>query len=201
MRGARPGHGMRAFSDRRLALSGSDARSPAGRPCMSETIWRPMTAADLHAVQAVAGLVHPAYPEDEAVFAERLRLVPEGCHVLVDEEGLLLGYLVSHPWPVGAAPALNALLGEIPAGPANWYIHDLALLPEARGSGAARRIIAQVADSARRAGCTGLALVAVNDSAEFWLRHGFRPVDDPALAGKLASYDDAARYMRRELQD
>ncbi|KRE17856.1 hypothetical protein ASE63_01275 [Bosea sp. Root381] len=168
---------------------------------MSETTWRPMTAVDLHAVLAVAGLVHPAYPEDEAVFAERLALAPEGCHVLVDEEGLLLGYLVSHPWPAGAVPALNALLGGIPAGTGNWYIHDLALLPEARGSGAAGRIIAQVAGLARQAGCTGLALVAVNDSAEFWLRHRFRLVDDPALAAKLASYDDAARYMRRDLQD
>jgi len=167
---------------------------------MSETIWRPMTAADLHAVLAVAALVHPAYPEDEAVFAERLALVPEGCHVLVDEEGLLLGYLVSHPWPAGAVPALNALLGEIPAGATNWYIHDLALLPEGRGSGAAGRIVAQVADLARKAGCTRLALVAVNESAEFWQRQGFREANDPALAAKLASYDDAACYMRRDLE-
>jgi hypothetical protein len=51
-----------------------------------------------------------------------------------------------------------------------------------------------------RGGCSSLALVAVNDSSGFWRRQGFREVNDPALARKLASYDDAARYMRRDLE-
>lgn len=42
-----------------------------------------MTAADLGAVQAIADRVHVAYPEDAAVFAERLRLFPDGCWVLI----------------------------------------------------------------------------------------------------------------------
>ena len=62
--------------------------------------------------------------------------------MLADRQGLLHGYLVSHPWPAGAVPALNSLLGEIPPGTANWYIHDLALLPAGRGTGAAGRIVA-----------------------------------------------------------
>ncbi|MGX5732745.1 GNAT family N-acetyltransferase [Bosea thiooxidans] len=157
-----------------------------------------MTHADLPAVMRIASIVHPAYPEDEAVFAERLRLAPEGCHVLANQGGTLLGYLVSHPWPAGAVPALNSLLGEIPPGTINWYIHDLALLPEARGGGVAARIVARIIEHATRTGCTSLALVAVNDSAGFWRRQGFREVHEPALDRKLASYDDAARYMRRD---
>ena len=94
-----------------------------------ETGWRRMAPADLPAVMAIAAVVHPDYPEDEPVFAERLRLAPEGCHVLAGEGGALQGYLVSHPWPAGAVPALNSLLGAIPPGTVNWYIHDLALLP------------------------------------------------------------------------
>ncbi|MCU4182311.1 GNAT family N-acetyltransferase [Bosea sp. BH3] len=159
--------------------------------------WRPMAPADLPAVMRIAGLVHPTYPEDEAVFAERLRLAPAGCHVLADGDGGLLGYVVSHRWPRGAVPKLNSLLGEIPAGTTNWYIHDLALLPLARRGGAAGAIASAVADHAASAGCTSLALVAVNDSAGFWRRHGFHEVHDPALAATLASYDDAARYMER----
>ncbi|CAM5770420.1 GNAT family N-acetyltransferase [Bosea minatitlanensis] len=158
-----------------------------------------MAPADLPAVMTIAARVHPDYPEDEAVFAERLRLAPAGCHVLDDGQGALLGYLVSHPWPAGAVPALNSLLGEIPPGAANWYIHDLALLPGGRGTGAAGRIVARITDEAARAGCSSLALVAVNDSTGFWRKHGFRAVHDPALDRKLASYDDAARYMRRDL--
>lgn len=167
---------------------------------MGEADWRPMAPADLPAVMAIAAVVHPGYPEEEAVFAERLRLASAGCHVLADRQGLLHGYLVSHPWPAGAVPALNSLLGEIPPGTANWYIHDLALLPAGRGTGAAGRIVARIVDEAARAGCASLALVAVNDSTGFWERQGFRVAHDPALDRKLASYDDAARYMRRDLR-
>ena len=165
-----------------------------------EMAWRRMAPADLPAVMEIAAVVHPDYPEDEAVFAERLRLAPSGCHVLADLAGALLGYLVSHPWPVGAVPALNSLLGAIPPGTVNWYIHDLALLPQGRGTGSAGYIIAWIAGEAVRTGCSSLALVAVNDSTGFWQRQGFHAVHDPALDRKLASYDDAARYMRRDLQ-
>ena len=160
-----------------------------------------MAPADLPAVMAIAAVVHPDYPEDEAVFAERLRLAPEGCHVLAAGDGALQGYLISHPWPAGTAPALNSLLGEIPLGVVNWYLHDLALLPSGRGGGAAGEIVVEIARHAAETGYTSLALVAVNDSTGFWRRQGFREVHDPALDRKLASYDDAARYMRRELND
>ncbi len=159
-----------------------------------------MVPADLPAVMRIAAAVHPAYPEDEPVFAERLQLAPQGCHVLAGQGGSLQGYLVSHPWPAGGVPALNSLLGEIPAGTTNWYIHDLALLPEARGGKAAGRIVNEIIEQAMRAGCMSLALVAVNDSAGFWRRQGFYDVHEPALDRKLASYDDAARYMRRDVR-
>lgn len=159
-----------------------------------------MAPADLPAVMAIAAVVHPDYPEDEAVFAERLRLAPDGCHVLAGEDGALKGYLVSHPWPAGTVPALNSRLGEIPQGVANWYLHDLALLPGAwqRRGGRDRR---GDGSSCRRNRPYEPALVAVNDSTGFWRRQGFREVHDPALDRKLASYDDAACYMRRELND
>lgn len=165
----------------------------------NEMGWRRMAPADLSAVMAIAAVVHPDYPEDEAVFAERLHLAPEGCHVLVGDNGALQGYLVSHPWPAGAVPVLNSRLGDVPGGVTNWYLHDLALLPAGRGSGAAGAIVATIARQAAAAGYVSLALVAVNDSTGFWRRQGFREVHDPVLDRKLASYDDAARYMRRDV--
>ncbi|MFJ5368420.1 GNAT family N-acetyltransferase, partial [Bosea sp. CER48] len=69
-----------------------------------ETGWRRMAPADLPAVMRIAAVVHPSYPEDEAVFAERLQLAAEGCHVLAGDGDELLGYLVSHPWPLGTVP-------------------------------------------------------------------------------------------------
>jgi ribosomal protein S18 acetylase RimI-like enzyme len=164
----------------------------------NKPVWRPMTPADLPDVMAIAAVVHPDYPEDLAVFDERLRLSPKGCLVL-EIEGEPAGYIVSHRWLPGALPALNSLLGAIPDGASDWYIHDIALLPRARGSGAAGKIVAQLLEVARQAGCGRLALVAVNNSTGFWEHQGFGVVEDAALAPKLASYDDAARYMVRRL--
>lgn len=164
-----------------------------GRP-----LWRFMAAADVPAVMAVAAKVHPDYPEDEAVFAERLALHPQGCLCLVDEGGVA-GYVLSHPWKPRAVPALNMLLGAIPDDAAVFYIHDFALLPRTRGTGSASGIVAHLAEHARRSGFEAMALVAVNGSAGFWQRHGFRETHDAALDRKLASYDDAARYMTRDL--
>jgi ribosomal protein S18 acetylase RimI-like enzyme len=157
-----------------------------------------MTAADLPSVLAVAAQVHPGYPEDEAVFSERLALSAQGC-LCLEETGRVGGYVVSHPWLLGQVPALNSLLGALPDSADTYYIHDLALLPQLRGSGAANEIVAQLVQHARGAGFASMALAAVNGSAGFWRRHGFRETHDASLDRKLASYDDAARYMVRDL--
>jgi GNAT superfamily N-acetyltransferase len=157
-----------------------------------------MTPADLADVMAIAAQVHPAYPEEQAVFAERLLLSPEGCLCLADGT-TPTGYIVSHRWRLGEPPELNTLLGAIPGDASSWYIHDLALLPVARGRGAAEQIVGRLADLARAMRCSSLSLVAVNQSLGFWERQGFQPVRDAALDRKLASYDAAACYMVREL--
>ncbi len=161
---------------------------------MTSVSWRAMAAADLAAVSNIAAAVHPDFPEEDAVFAERLALCPDGCHVLV-HEGDIAGYVISHPWTAGSCPPLNALLGSLPADADSFYIHDLALLPLARGSGAAVSIVDVLKDVARSAGYPRMCLVAVNNSAGFWRRQGFESADAAAMAAKLASYGADARYM------
>lgn len=161
--------------------------------------WRPMQDADLARIDAIAGLVHLTYPERPEVFAERLALFPEGCHVLAAEDGALIGYVVSHPWRDGAPPALDTLLGALPEEPSTYYLHDLALLPQARGSGAGRRMVETLAALAEGLGLPSVTLIAVNASVPFWQKQGFALVDEPGLAQKLASYDADARFMRRAL--
>lgn len=166
---------------------------------ISAATWRPMTAADLSVVCALSATIHQAYPEDDAVFAERLRLYPDGCHVYA-AAGKIAAYVVSHPWRAFDAPALNSLLGEIPAAPSTYYIHDLALAPQTRGTGAARSIVGKLADHAIASGFPAMSLVAVNGSSGFWQRQGFAPIDVPELADKLRSYrDDGVRFMTRAL--
>jgi ribosomal protein S18 acetylase RimI-like enzyme len=163
-------------------------------------LWRPMTPADLAVIREIAARVHPDYPEDDAVFAERLALYPSGCFVLA-KGGEALGYLISHPWQLGQPPALNVLLHALPAPASTYYVHDLALLPQARGTGAAAAIIATLIRHATAQRHQNISLVAVNNSVQFWQRQGFGIHDDSALTAKLSSYDAQACYMLRNLDD
>ena len=160
--------------------------------------WRAATSRDIPAILAIADQVHPSFPEDEAVFAERLRLYPAGVRLL-ERDGHPCGYLVSHPWRAGAAPALNALLRRLPTDADTFYLHDLALLTAARGTGAARIAVEQMAAHARAGGFASMSLVAVNGSVPFWRRLGFEVEEHPALEEKLGSYEPAARLMVRRL--
>lgn len=162
------------------------------------TEWRAMTAADLDAVRAIADRVHAAYPEDAAVFAERLALYPSGCWVL-DDGGEIVGYLIGHPWRERDPPKLNTMLGALPAMPTTYYIHDVAILPADRRSGQGREIVAACVVQARAAGFTGMSLVAINGSAPFWQSLGFERVRDPGLDALLGSYDADACLMTRRL--
>ncbi|WP_422679853.1 GNAT family N-acetyltransferase [Chelatococcus albus] len=150
-------------------------------------------------MDAIARAVHLAHPERPEVFAERLALLPAGCHVLEEAGGALAGYVLSHPWRDRAPPALDSLIGGLPVPPATFYLHDLAILPEARGGGAGGRIVARLAEIAAGLGLPTLSLVAVNASVPFWQRQGFAVAEEPALAAKLASYGADARFMTRAL--
>lgn len=161
--------------------------------------WRAMSEADLAAVARIAARVHPDYPEKDEVFAERLRLYPTGNLLLLDPVGKPTGYVVSHPWPFASAPALDSLLGALPAGGDNYYIHDIALLPEARGRGAARAAVERLAQHAKREGCARVSLVAIAGTQAFWERQGFAVAARAELDEMLKSYDASARYMSRAL--
>jgi len=160
--------------------------------------WRAMSAYDMPAVEQIAGIVHPTFPEAPAVLAERQRLYHNGAYLLEIGERPA-GYVLSHPWRFGDLPSLNTLLGDLPAGSDTYYIHDLALLPVARRIGAATFITEALAKHARAHGFPTMTLVAVNGSQGFWERHEFAVEDLPELNEKLRSYEDAARLMVRRL--
>lgn len=156
--------------------------------------WRPLLPADLPAVSAIAAAVHPDYPEDDAVFADRQAIAPQFCFLL-ERDGAPAGYVLAHPFQLGVIPALNTVLNIIPAAPDTLYVHDLALLPAARGTGAGAQIAARLASAAQEFGA--MSLVAVNASTAFWAKCGFVSLPDPALAKKLATYAPDAVYMVR----
>lgn len=161
--------------------------------------WRPMRADDLEAVVEIARLSFPDHFEDRACFQNRLALYPRGCFVLAAAEGAVRGYLIAYPWRADAAPPLNTVIEGLPAEAEVIYLHDLALHPEGRGGGATTEIVERLAEQAAEDGWPAIALVAVNDAARFWARHGFEVRTPTGMARKLASYGADARYMVRRL--
>jgi ribosomal protein S18 acetylase RimI-like enzyme len=162
--------------------------------------WRLMEAGDLASVIAMAAVVHPGFHEDGSVYLERTRLYGKGCFVLEAASGDLHGYAVTHPWQFCTLPALDSLLGSLPKQPSTYYLHDIALMPDARGSGAAPRIVAIVADQAMLEGLATMSLVSVNNSSGFWEKQGFEIRNLPELEAKLRTYSDDACFMVRQLR-
>lgn len=175
-----------------IGRSFSLGTEPLGRP-----IWRPMSAGDLGAVIALAAAIHVDHPERPEIFAERLALFPAGSRI-AEAGGMVVGYALAHPWLIGRPPALDTLLGALPAAPDCLYLHDIALLPRARGHGLTARLVTDLEALAVAGGLDRLALVAINGLAPVWRRFGFLPTQgDALLQGKLAGYGDDAVYMTR----
>jgi hypothetical protein len=133
--------------------------------------WRPMTPKDIPCVYSVSLLVHSLY-EDPEIFQER-RSLSRGSYVLLHED-LVVGYLISHPYRRNTYPPLNTLIYKIPDAPDTWYIHDLVILPEFRGRGMVRPILAEVKALALIHGINELSLVSVYGKEVFWRKMGFR---------------------------
>jgi hypothetical protein len=96
--------------------------------------WRPLTPEDVSSLLLVASQIHPDLSERFEVFAERVKLFPKGCLALTDRNTkALVGYAISHPIRHRQPPALDILLGEIDRDANQYYIHDLAILPDYSG--------------------------------------------------------------------
>jgi GNAT superfamily N-acetyltransferase len=162
-------------------------------------IWRPAAASDVADIQEIGDQIHPGLRERPEVFAERLQLFPEGCFVLARGQRVV-GYGLSHPWSLNSIPPLDQLLGSIPHSPDCLLIHDVAVLPPARGHGAAAILIERLAKLAQKLGIPRLALVSVYNTWPLWRRIGFDVVSNRALAQKLKSYGQTARYMVRRVE-
>ena len=160
--------------------------------------WRPATNPDLDAIQRIAGHIHPELSERAEVFAEKLALFAEGCLVLA-RDATIFGYAFSHPWHLKRVPPLDTLLHALPPAPECLFVHDVAVLPEARGHGAAAMLVAILTRIAKKHDLPRLALVSVYGSDVLWSAQGFKSAPDKALRAALAPYGESAKYMIRRL--
>jgi GNAT superfamily N-acetyltransferase len=145
---------------------------------------------DLDAVSELADAIHSSYPEDPTVFAERLRLYPDGCFVLVVDE--VKGYAISHPW-AGEPPQLNALLRAMPSNSDTYYLHDIALHPSVRAKGHAKEIVEEIVQRVS-AQYRNITAVAVEGTLPLWHRMGFEATGVP-----VCSFGPGARHIVRPL--
>lgn len=167
-------------------------------PVQTNTSWRELSVNSIKSLARVADKIHPDLPESDEVFAERVKLFPEGCLGLVEgESDELCGYVISHPIRHLQPPALNSLLGEIASDADQYYIHDLAILPKLQGRDLARQCINKLLAIAKRYPTT--CLISVYGTQHFWDRFGFVPVQiDGVLEKKLLDYGDDATYLERK---
>lgn len=163
---------------------------------MSATELRPLTELDLPAVTAIQNAVfEPLYRETQDVLGSRLQVGPTCCWGAF-EGGELLAYILSHPWLAGSPPAIGRPLPPPPAGD-NWFIHDLAIAPQARGLRLGHALVRAAADSALGLGLVRGDLIAVQGAWGFWEKLGYASPETlpDALKAKVAGYGPDARYM------
>jgi acyl-CoA thioester hydrolase len=145
--------------------------------------WRAMGPLDLAVVDAIAQKVHVNFPEPAEVFSNRLQLYPRGCMVY-EKQGQILGYMIAHPWPQDAVPPkLGAVMDELPDA-RSLYLHDIALLPEARGSGAGGAATERLFALARAHEFRHIWLTAVDGADSYWSEKAFRRVAHDAPYGE-----------------
>lgn len=164
----------------------------------SDAMWRSATLGDVGTIMAIQAEVHPLLSERDLVIADKIATFPDGCCILHHDESAL-GYALGHPYLLDHVPALDAKLGMLPATADCFFIHDVALLPAARGQGAAKAYVGRMRDVCARRGLGWLALVSVYGTVPIWEGCGFRIRAFPGLADKFGPVGDMARYMAAEV--
>ena len=162
-------------------------------------IVRPLEHTDLPAALAIQSQSYPAFlREDEAAFASRLSLSASHC-LAATRDGVLIGYLLAYGWPSEGPSPIGTILATDGASEV-LFVHDLASLPEAQGSGVGRTLAMRAFELAALNGLGEAQLIAVEGAASYWRRLGFaEAATSDKLAAAIAQYGSDARWMTREI--
>ena len=167
---------------------------------MTDLTIRALGASDMPAVMQVQAQCYTAIePESLQSMRAKREAAPQLCRGAW-LGGALIGYLSAVPVRGLELPALDSRRCIVAADADTLYLHDLALLPAARGSGAGLALVRQVTAAGARLGLGRALLVAIQGSVPYWRRHGFDVVAGTAqVQTKLISYGADARLMQRAL--
>jgi len=107
-----------------------------------------------------------------------------------------VGYLIALPGMRSRPPVLNAATCSSPRSASCLHLHDLAVTPHARAAGTGRALVDAFLSLLKRSDLGRASLVAVQNSAPFWERHGFRAMPaSPPLQAALSTYGTGVSYM------
>ena len=140
---------------------------------------------------------HAIVPESQAVMESKLTIGP-GCCFVCEENNLIVGYLLGHPWRSNSVIALHMELKELPPECDCLYLHDMAVLPEMRGKKIGEQLLYKFETEALRRKIRYVFLVAVQGAETFWLRMGYYKKNN-ADTIKLSSYGTPAFSMMKVL--
>lgn len=168
-------------------------------PAAGALKWREAVSADVAAIDRIARIAHPDFPERPEAFAEKLMLSPTTNFVAVDPSGAVRGYAIAFPWHAGDMPKIDTLFGSLPEDASVLYVHDVALLPSARRQGLVTELLKLLSTAARQLGLGGMTLAAVYGTEAAWFRYGFyrAPITEK-LAKQVAPLGPAV-FMTRAL--
>lgn len=156
---------------------------------------------DLQAITRIQSECYSGkYIESAESFAAKLAAHSDFSFVATDHD-VPVGYGVALPWVMGDIPALNGIEYLVPQDSDSLYVHDIAVIPVARGSGVAGLLLETVLEAGRSRGYRQAFLVAVQGAVSYWKRYGFEAVAiNEELQFRLAAYGENATYMVKSLR-
>lgn len=159
----------------------------------------PACNADLPAILRIQSRCYTAIvPESAQSMGAKLAASPATCFV-AQRAGDVIAYLLALPWRFDHPPHLDAPDCVLPDAPDTLYLHDLAVDPTARGSGASQALVKAFLTALTESGIGRASLIAIQGSAPWWEGHGFRAaLTTPTLDARLAGYGSDVRYMSRQ---
>ncbi|WMW81134.1 GNAT family N-acetyltransferase [Undibacterium cyanobacteriorum] len=178
------------------------ATLPGKQSAFAETacMVRAMRVSDFAAVVKIqASCYGQQLQEDLSSLQAKWRASPHTCFVAQrDDEPI--AYVFSIPVAQYDLPAWNAETCEISPMADRLYLHDMAVDPNARGSGVSTALLLKILSCAQQMKFESVQLVAVQDSTQYWCKHGFKTIDvGGAFQKKLASYGEDARFLVKTL--
>jgi ribosomal protein S18 acetylase RimI-like enzyme len=137
--------------------------------------FRNLAISELSLVMRLQQQVYmPELVESAQSFERKLTLFSEGSLGCFEPTGMA-AYGFGHPWTAGSVVPLGHVIDHLPLDPDCFYIHDVAVSPDCRRRGIARKFVEIFINLARARDLEMLACLAVQDSDKSWEKLGFKP--------------------------